>query len=263
MRVLWALTLAIALFVSSSASAQALPPDVVQLTNGGMVRGTILENLPGDHVTIQLPTGDTRTFASSEVRSAGPAVMGPAAPPVGYGVSTPPPPPVPPRIHLHVDGPGDLTLQEVTGTATAVVGTGRGFSTISVDAFAPICTAPCDVQVEPRTYRLGVSQGETQPRRADHSLFTLDHDMSVQLEYESREGIRLAGWFVLIGGMVVGAAIALGAWLSGNILDLNETEIDLCIFGGAVFLVSAIAGLIMTGLNDHADIRNLDGTVRF
>jgi len=40
--------------------------DTVELRSGGVVRGTIVELLPGDHVTIQLPSG-MRTFQWGEI----------------------------------------------------------------------------------------------------------------------------------------------------------------------------------------------------
>lgn len=50
----------------SSAYAQA-PLDVVELTSGGFVRGTVLVYEPGQPVVVQLPNGTTRTFGPSEV----------------------------------------------------------------------------------------------------------------------------------------------------------------------------------------------------
>src|SRR5688500_7843319 len=47
--------------------------DVVRLKNGGLVRGTIVELLPGESVTITTALGKTREFAMSEVSYAGPA----------------------------------------------------------------------------------------------------------------------------------------------------------------------------------------------
>ena len=52
------------LLVASSANAQSM--DTVELRSGGVVRGTIVELLPGDHVTIQLPSG-IKTFPWGEI----------------------------------------------------------------------------------------------------------------------------------------------------------------------------------------------------
>lgn len=261
----WAgMTVAFVLALAASASAQ-MPPDVVQLTNGGMVRGTIVENLPGDHVTIQLATGELRTFASAEVASAGPAAQDVIPPAPGTALVAQPrtapyaPPSPTVRVHVEATSP-DLTLQEVIGTSTGVVSTGRGFSTIMIDNFAPLCTAPCDVDLPARTYILGVSQGQGSARRADHNLFTIDGDMQLELEYESREAARIVGWIVFIGGALVGAGVMLGGILGET---SGDGWIDYLIAGAVVLGVSEIVGLALAFLNDHADIHRIDGTVRF
>lgn len=46
-------------------------PDLVVLRNGGMMRGSIVELVPGDHVLIQLPNGEERRIDMSEVEYAG------------------------------------------------------------------------------------------------------------------------------------------------------------------------------------------------
>ena len=48
------------------------PPDVVRLKNGGMVRGTILEAIPGEAVRVQLSDGNVREFPADTVDYAGP-----------------------------------------------------------------------------------------------------------------------------------------------------------------------------------------------
>jgi hypothetical protein len=52
------------MLAASVAGAQSM--DTVELRSGGVVRGTIVELLPGDHVTIQLPSG-IRTFQWGEI----------------------------------------------------------------------------------------------------------------------------------------------------------------------------------------------------
>lgn len=267
----WAVVLVLA--ISLPAVAQTMPPDVVRLTNGGMVRGTIVENLPGDHVTIQLTTGEMRTFPSAEVASAGAAAAEviPPAPSAALlttpivaqpGRMAPYAPPGVPTVRVHVEATSpELTLQEVVGTSTGVVSTGRGFSTILIDNFAPLCSAPCDIELQPRAYVLGVSQGQGGARRADHNLFTVDSDMSLELEYESREAARIVGWIVFIGGALAGAGIMLGGILGDG--GRGDGWLDWLIAGAVVLGVSEIVGLALAFLNDHADIRRIDGTVRF
>ena len=54
------------------------PLDVVVLQDGSMFRGTISELVANDHVVIILVSGESKRFASSAVRYAGPASGAPA-----------------------------------------------------------------------------------------------------------------------------------------------------------------------------------------
>jgi hypothetical protein len=126
-----------------------------------------------------------------------------------------------------------------------------------VDNFAPLCTAPCDIDLPAHTYILGVSQGQGGARRADHNLFTIDGDMSLQLEYESREAARIAGWIVFIGGALAGAGILLGGILT------NDDIVPWLVAGSVTLAVSEIVGLALAFLDDHADIGRVDGSVHF
>jgi hypothetical protein len=245
--------LALALLLSSlAATAHAqvaspvLPPDVVQLANGGMVRGTILENIPGDHVSIQIATGEVRMFSAGEVTYAGPTSTPQAI------IPSPPMPPARRTVRVHVDATSDdLTLQRVTGTATAVVSSGNGgFAQVQIDQFAPLCSAPCDIELEPGAYTLGISLGQGSARRADHNLFTFSSDTSIALDYESREGLRIAGWVTFIVGGLTGLGVMLAPVLSGS----DDFLIPM-IAGGAIVLVAEVVGLALAFLNDHADIQ--------
>lgn len=66
---------------------------MVELTNGGFVRGTVLVYEPGQPVVVQLPNGTTRTLAASEVarvRMGDATQREPLPPPAA---ESPPPPP--------------------------------------------------------------------------------------------------------------------------------------------------------------------------
>lgn len=73
----------------AAASAQALPPDVVRLKNGGMVRGTILEIVPDAHVQIRSATGELRQYPMKDVLYAGAAANDPAVAPQPAGAVPP------------------------------------------------------------------------------------------------------------------------------------------------------------------------------
>lgn len=239
--------------VAAVASAQT-PPDVVELRNGGMVRGTLVENIPGDHVTIQLATGEVRTFPASDVVRVGSSTPDPvmvpeptyAQPAMGMAAQ-------PPTVNLRVVGDSEgISLHRLTGTASVSVWTGRGVGTAAIDQFAIMCGAPCEQAIPAGSYTLGVSQGNGMARRADHSIWHIDHDMTLALEYESREGIRIAGW-VIFG--VASLGYALGATLP--LIDGSADLLSILLVSTGVYLAVCIPVMIMVALNDHADIREL------
>src|SRR3954471_22558833 len=58
---------------AGSAGGVVAAPDVVRLKNGGMLRGTISELVPGGDVVLITATGEERRFAMRDVDYAGPA----------------------------------------------------------------------------------------------------------------------------------------------------------------------------------------------
>ncbi len=249
-----ACSIALGVWMLASVASAQTPPDVVELRNGGMVRGTLIENLPGDHVTIQLATGEVRTFPAAEVLRVGPgASSAPVIIEPGYPGQMVPPPPEP-MVNVRVVGTSEeLSLHRLTGTASVSVWTGRGMSAAAIDQFAILCGAPCEQSIPRGTYTLGISQGNGMARRADHSIFHLENDTTLELEYESREGIRIAGW-VIFGVASVG--YALGATLpllTGGTSDF----IEILLISTGIYVALCIPVIIMVALNDHADIREL------
>jgi hypothetical protein len=224
-------------------AAQA-PPDVVELRNGGMVRGTLIENIPGDHVTIQIATGEVRTFSAAEVLRVGAAPVAPVMTPVvvepGYPSGTSIPQPPTPMVRVRVEGTSEeLSLHRLTGTASVSVWTGRGVGTAAIDQFAIVCGAPCEQQLP--------------AGRADHSIFHLDHDATLELEYESREGIRIGGW-VLFG--VASLGYALGATLP-LLTSSTDQFLEILLISTGIYLALCIPVIVMVALNDHADVREI------
>jgi hypothetical protein len=67
-------------------SAPVTPPDLVLKRDGSMLRGTIIEKVAGQYVSIQLVDGQTRRVPMSEVRYAGIANQAPT----DAGAETPP-----------------------------------------------------------------------------------------------------------------------------------------------------------------------------
>jgi hypothetical protein len=113
-------------------------PDTVVLKNGGMIRGTLVEVLPNDHATVQLPSGQSAIVQWGEIhhieRGAAPTAV------------TPPPGATPmqkmPNATAPMSGPTVLVHIE-TGRPVTLDRRNPGDDQPWVTA----CESPCDVQL--------------------------------------------------------------------------------------------------------------------
>jgi hypothetical protein len=107
--------------------------DVIYMRNGGILRGTIIDAIPGAQARIQLATGEIATVPWPDIGR------------IEHGSETPrpttpspvPPPPRPPlrssaTVWVHMEGPDEARLQEDT--------TGDG-------NWQTVCAPPCDAQL--------------------------------------------------------------------------------------------------------------------
>jgi hypothetical protein len=119
--------------------------DAVYTKSGGILRGTIIDAVPGMPARIQLATGEVATVGASDIariEHAGKVVSAPAAePPPGQApqapapVSAPAPPPprdLSDKVLVHVDGPDNARLEQDTTNA---------------GNWTEVCSAPCDIQL--------------------------------------------------------------------------------------------------------------------
>lgn len=134
----------------TGAPVQAQGPtgeDIVNLKNGGMVRGKILELVPDESVTIEsAATGEKRTYPWSDVAGVerGDQAGGPPA------VEAPPPArPRGQQFHIELTRDAPVQLFEIVGetVATGVV-SGGGTAIIHGITYRPVCRAPCDQPVD-------------------------------------------------------------------------------------------------------------------
>lgn len=255
------LTLALATlsFVVPAAAQTTTPPDVVRLRDGTFLRGTISERSP-TQLVIVLPTGETRTYPADQVEFAGPD----DAPPAPATVPTPPqvaPPPSERMAHLRVRASEpELSLQRLQGSATVPVWTGYAAGTARIDQFGIICNAPCDVEIPEGTYQLGIAQGTGDARRAGRPV-DLHGDVTLDLRYKSRRGMRIGGWVLVGVGGAVGGGLMTGAlFIDGSVRD---TRIPMLIAGSAVLFVGMVVGMILGLIQDSADIVVGTDGVRF
>lgn len=252
----------------------AAPMDVVMTTDGGMVRGTIIESVPGQYVVITLPTGETRRIEGTRVRYAGPASGAPqsvAAPAATYAPTYPPAPAAiappasdPRRVSIRFrSAQTGVTVHRVTGTATATMSGGisgpgvvGSFSGVARGhSFARLCTAPCEMSLDAGEYQLALSAGGLEvPAQA----LVLDRDGTVTAEYWDNSGTRVAGWLTFFGGLIGGLALATVPMLvslnsSGG---LNDGVVWPTLIGGTVMMgIGVIVGLFLKDVSDGALVR--------
>jgi hypothetical protein len=122
---------------ASTASAQVngpqVGPDTVVLKDGGMIKGTLTEILPGDHATLQLSSGQSATIRWDVIghieRNGAPLQT---APPGTTAKPTPvaaPAPAVGPQgaVYVHIDADADVRIERQVGAQ-----------------WIGMCNAPCD-----------------------------------------------------------------------------------------------------------------------
>ncbi|MDQ3033896.1 MAG: hypothetical protein M3Y87_15880 [Myxococcota bacterium] len=259
-----ALVLAVCTVVGAHASAQSsAPPDVVRLHDGTFLRGTIVERSPSQ-VIVLLPTGETRTYAAELVEFAGPDV--PAGPAI---VQVPAAAPRERMATLHVRSrQRELSLQQLQGSASVTVWTGRGSGTARIDQFGVVCNAPCDVEVPEGTYQLGVAQGTGDAARAGRPI-ELRGDVTLDLAYNDRSGQRVAGWLTFGLGAAAGAALLVAGIFTGPTYSSSfgysrrDLNVPMMIAGGVVFGVGMIVGMIFAFMQDAPSIEVAADGVRF
>src|SRR5260370_20381772 len=209
---------------TTPAAPTVTPPDLVLLKGGGMMRGTISELLPGEAVTIITVGGVMRRVPMSEVTYAGPAERAPQSPSKTgeSAVSDTPAPPVAAapqdtsvRPFILVQGRAvpfkfvsmvpNLTLHIKTGEAEARtwMGTPTG---LTATTYTSICSAPCDASLPAGSHQFALSQGSGVPVQTPE-LSNLQEPSMLNGTYESKQGLRTAGWVIMIGGPVVGLAL--------------------------------------------------------
>lgn len=197
----------------------------MRLKNGGLLRGTISELVPGEMVTIVTASGKTREIAMSEVAYAGPADEDPsergAAAPAAAATATDARASTlassekvdsevtvradKATLQLESDPPG-LTFHRASGSAFAA---GAGGVAVA-RGYQRLCTAPCEVTLPAGSEVLALSSGNDFPREAE-AVALAPGNSRIKGTIESRSGVRIAGWVITVGSLVGGTAIMLTA----------------------------------------------------
>ncbi|MDB4941935.1 MAG: uncharacterized protein JWP97_1469 [Labilithrix sp.] len=175
--------------------------DAVHLRNGGLYRGRVTEIVPGSHVRVMLPTGETHKVPWADVERV--IVASATIPPVGAPAAAPveekaPAPKVGPLARVHLK----------TSSTKAAYLYRRAAGT---DAFVTACQAPCD-ELMPLgdTYRVGgggmQSSKEFQLKGAEGDTINVEADGPSWLGIVGGSGLVLAGGVSAYVGTILALA---------------------------------------------------------
>jgi hypothetical protein len=191
--------LAVVALAPAAVAAEPSVPDTVVTTRGGAVyQGVLVENVPGDHVTIQSADGKIHSFPSAGVA----AIRG-----VGAGR-----PPVPaPADARSPNVLVDLSSADPGARLVQMSVSGGGVAAPNPE----ICGPPCGVRVAPGNYVVagnGILPSPLfeLPESAGHvrvSAETVTYDQ------------RTTGIILSAGGGITAASVGLPLWLMGAAME--------------------------------------------
>jgi hypothetical protein len=216
--------------------------DVIDLKNGGILRGTIIDAIPNGHARIQLATGEVATVPWQDIAriERGSAAPAPAATTPAGGDAAP--------VWVHIEGSEAAQLQRDSS------GNHREWTTV--------CSAPCDQAVSPQfDYRIA-GDGIRNSRIFTLSAHGGEHE-TLAVDEGSRGGFVLGIVSTSVGGlvMVIGLVVVLanatarlvdgsdGASSSG---DRNGETLGWGI--SAVGLAGIIGGVVLIASNSKTGV---------
>ena len=191
---------------------------IVVTRDGGMYRGTVVELVPQDHLTLKLATGELRRLAWGDIQSQANVAPVAPAPPAGYaappaGYATPPgymPQPVPPApgVLVRIDSPNPRTqLYRSAGTSDIAGMAAQGYFVGRVEHWELVCNGTCETRVDPFSrYQI---RGSNMPVSAAFELPGGRPQVDLRVQPGSI-GRRVGGWVGLTLGVL---ALSTGASL--------------------------------------------------
>ncbi len=258
--------------------------DVVMLRNGGLLRGTISEYVPGSHVVLVTVAGETKRVGAAELKYAGPAAGAPgAAGPAtsqgggrgGRGTVTVNAPEVPVRLQANHD---EVTFHLRTGESTGsavTTGFGMGFgyrggagampsmaiTNMHGRSYGRVCTAPCEATAPAGTYSMALSKGNNGTPVETEEMVRIDGPSTLQGTYTSYATLRGVGVAVVVASLIGGGYLIYTSFDSEEVcqggLCADETKVDKTqLIGGSALLIGGtILGSVLSGKSDEASIR--------
>jgi hypothetical protein len=226
------------LLVAGWLGAQPAPEQTVWLKNGGFVRGALVELVPGDHVTVQLATGEIRKIPAAEIdrmstSSAPPAASSAPAIPSPAASSAPAPPATPAASAAPAPAASTVTLRVVAPPGVEIQGRPR----LEKGPWGTLCLAPCDqaFPVIDKEFRAGGANVHP-----SHTFLLEPGERPVRVEVKpGRADLHRWGTLAYLVGLPVALVGGVGIGLDlGTNIKHNETI-------GTVGLVTVIAGGVL------------------
>jgi hypothetical protein len=249
----------------ASAEGASVPAarDLVKLHDGSLYRGTIIEFVPHDHVTLQLVTGAVRRFAMANVEYEGDAANQPRVSAVPPAPPLPPTPPAP----APEDAAG-VPVRVVANDADVSLLVERSLATVgslTAKGYGDICIAPCAAALPAGTYRMALSSHGGRAVEVQDAVH-IDAPATLKAQYESHRDARTLGIVVTAVGGVAGIALIVGGMLNKNdcptafsgqpaCTSTPSPDIGLISGGFATMAVSGLIGLAFILQHDHATVQ--------
>ncbi|HVU05042.1 MAG TPA: hypothetical protein VHE30_25005 [Polyangiaceae bacterium] len=139
-----------------------------------------------------------------------------------------------------------LWVYVLEGTATAEIGWGGH---LRVDAYRPLCQTPCSATLAPGSYQFALAHERGDKPAASEDLIEVRSGTTVHAEYESKAGLRAAGWILALGGTLGGTLLMLdsihkeGPCISGTDPCIHESSSDSGELVGGLVLTAVGVGV--------------------
>lgn len=210
--------------VHASSAEEPAAADTVNLKNGGMIRGKLVEVIPDVSVTIvSAASGESKTFPWAEVAGIDRASDAPAAPEAAPAPAQERP--AGPRLHIEPTRDTRVDLFEITAEVVA-----SGYNTtVRGIAYRPVCTSPCDDIIDGargQSFFFGGDGVTTSPR---FTLSGYSGDVVASVK-PGRRGLR-------VGGLLAASFGAAGVITGGTLFavaNIRSTRTTVDEMGGLV-----------------------------
>lgn len=146
------------------------------------------------------------------------------------------------KVHVAVQADDEnLTLHAIRSHQFAYGAVAGQAATAFTYEFQALCTAPCELDLEPQEYHFAVGQGVNTPVPLDVRT-RVEGPSRIAIDYRSRKGWRLAGFLLA----TVGSLGGLGLFVKG----LADEDKSMAITGGAISLGALFTGMAMMVVGD-------------